>query len=863
MNPLIYGKNALEHIVSIEVEDDQAVIFTEKDGKVSQQTVPNLYWTLCNEPVGSEWIRLKGDLHYKWAKQYKTRRAFLKDRSTLRHSYDLFSVYNPQEAFMIKYGYTYYKGLNIQDVSTLSFDIETNGLVKDENSRVFLISNTFRKNGQTIQKLFTYDQYENDGAMIEDWCAWVRQEINPSIITGFNILAYDLPWLDHVAKLHNKEMLLGRNASPMVIEDYVSRFRKDQTQDIEYNKIRIYGREIIDGFFLAVKSDIKKEFETYQLKYIVKKKGLEKPGRTFYDASQIRFKYNDPIEWEKIKAYCCFAPNSSLITLNDGSVKLIENLNIGDAVIDRYGNVQYVYDKIKREYNGDIFDVTLDNGRKIFNVTPDHPFLCLNQKTLKQEWKEIKNIKIGDLIFKGEKQKKNKGLHYSDDIIWLFGLFQADGYIRIQKTTRYPVFTQHVNEVHILENCLKKLKYKYSVIQQKNNKSVQIVVSNSKLGELFLKWSGGKFKAWDKKISEEFFNILNNNNRLALNFIAGLFDGDGHVRKKNAWKKTFQAVLNITSPHLINIVDLLCNTIGLNVSRTNFRRIYKYKTSGKIISKHETYKITMFKNSFGVLNDYLRTKKIDNFTFTSETFNRFGKVVKIEKKHYNGLVYNVSITGTNSYISNGLISHNCDDGDDGLAVYDAFIPPFFYFARSVGKTFQALIESATGSQLNSIMLRSYLQNGHSIPKATQVQEFQGALSWGNPGVWNNCFKVDVASLYPSIILTYEIYDKQKDPNGHFLQMVDFFTKERLKNKKLFQETGNQLYEHIEQSQKVGINSAYGLLGVTGLSFNSPLLASKVTEHGREILKKAIEWSTGRKYEEWVPVEVEESDEDDE
>ena len=45
--------------------------------------------------------------------------------------------------------------------------------------------------------------------------------------------------------------------------------------------------------------------------------------------------------------------------------------------------------------------------------------------------------------------------------------------------------------------------------------------------------------------------------------------------------------------------------------------------------------------------------------------------------------------------------------------------------------------------------------------------------------------------------------------------------------------------YIYQSQKIVINSAYGLLGAQGLNFNSPDNAALVTKGGREILQNGI------------------------
>lgn len=191
-----------------------------------------------------------------------------------------------------------------------------------------------------------------------------------------------------------------------------------------------------------------------------------------------------------------------------------------------------------------------------------------------------------------------------------------------------------------------------------------------------------------------------------------------------------------------------------------------------------------------------------------------------------------------------------EDSDDALKLFDLMIPAYFYFTRSVSKSFQQMINSATGSQINNIMVRSYLQDGHSIAKADMATPFEGAISFGIAGMYKNGFKVDVSSLYPSIMRQYQVYSREKDPNRNFINMVEYFTLERLKNKELAKETKNQYYKDMEQSQKVAINSAYGFLGASGLNYNYPAGAAFVTEKGREVLSIATQFATGKPIEYW-------------
>lgn len=192
-----------------------------------------------------------------------------------------------------------------------------------------------------------------------------------------------------------------------------------------------------------------------------------------------------------------------------------------------------------------------------------------------------------------------------------------------------------------------------------------------------------------------------------------------------------------------------------------------------------------------------------------------------------------------------------DDSDSPLKMMDIMLPPFFYMTQSVPKSLQQIINQASGSQLDSIMIRSYLQEGYSQPRTSKKTPFDGAISMGVPGVYKNVKKVDVASLYPSIMLQYGIYDRKKDPKKNMINILDYFRTERLENKRLAEETGKQYYNNMQGSQKILINSLYGFLGANFLLYNFPDGAAEVTRHGREILLKGVEWSTGHTLEKIV------------
>lgn len=197
-----------------------------------------------------------------------------------------------------------------------------------------------------------------------------------------------------------------------------------------------------------------------------------------------------------------------------------------------------------------------------------------------------------------------------------------------------------------------------------------------------------------------------------------------------------------------------------------------------------------------------------------------------------------------------IVQYAMDDSDDSLNLYNKMIPAYFYMCQSLPIPFEEMMQGATGKWMNSIVVRSYLQKGHSIPEADNKTYVHGGISFGNPGLYKNVMKVDVTSLYPSCILTYKIGPHKKDPDNAFLNMVQFFTDERIANKKRYKETKNGYFDDLQGAQKIAINSSYGMLGTNGLQFNDFSAANSVTLRGRAVLRKAIIWASGKDVGEW-------------
>ena len=306
-NNIIDGNDSTEGIVSIDYypikTGENIVIFKEVNGEVQREFRRLPFTILSSEPVGKyNWIELDGNQKYKYQLDVYDLEEFYKIRNS---NENFWSVYNYQENIMLRHGLTYFKGIKkLQDLRNLAVDIETTGLeFLADDAKVVIISNTYDINGVRGKKLFAIDEFESEVEMLIAWASWLR-EINPSNILNHNIFKFDLPYLIIRAKRLGIRLEIGRDRSEPLVEQWESKFRKDQNTFFNYRKIRIFGRNVIDTWYCAIDYDrVSQKYPNYKLKELAKFEKLAIEDREYYDAKLIGQNYTNPIEMAKIKAY--------------------------------------------------------------------------------------------------------------------------------------------------------------------------------------------------------------------------------------------------------------------------------------------------------------------------------------------------------------------------------------------------------------------------------------------------------------------------------------------------------------------------------------------------------------------------------
>jgi DNA polymerase, archaea type len=114
----------------------------------------------------------------------------------------------------------------------------------------------------------------------------------------------------------------------------------------------------------------------------------------------------------------------------------------------------------------------------------------------------------------------------------------------------------------------------------------------------------------------------------------------------------------------------------------------------------------------------------------------------------------------------------------------------------------------------------------------------GTVQLLKSGLHRHVAKIDVSSLYPSIMLRYGICSR-KDTENRFLGVLEYMRGERLRLKALGK-SGDKSASFQEKSLKVLINGSYGFFGTGYYSFNDYEAAALVTAYGRKILDLMVE-----------------------
>ena len=182
------------------------------------------------------------------------------------------------------------------------------------------------------------------------------------------------------------------------------------------------------------------------------------------------------------------------------------------------------------------------------------------------------------------------------------------------------------------------------------------------------------------------------------------------------------------------------------------------------------------------------------------------------------------------------------------AVAELLSPSYFIQAQIFPYNYQDVIVRGNATRINALFLREYFRQRHSIPEMPMVRGFEGGYTdIFFTGVARNVWHCDVASLYPSIMLQFDCFPvtDRLQIFRHLLTDLRTFRLEAKAQMRVAEKENNRAqhrhFHALQNTFKILINSFYGYLGFAQGSFADFEAAARVTQIGRDLLKKMIDW----------------------
>ena len=179
------------------------------------------------------------------------------------------------------------------------------------------------------------------------------------------------------------------------------------------------------------------------------------------------------------------------------------------------------------------------------------------------------------------------------------------------------------------------------------------------------------------------------------------------------------------------------------------------------------------------------------------------------------------------------------------ALSDLLSASYFIQAQIFPYNYQDVIVRGNATRINALFLREYFQQRHSIPELPMSRAFEGGYTdIFFTGVARNVWHCDVASLYPSIMLQFDCFPAT-DESQIFRHLLTDLRNFRLEAKARMRAERDPAKQHhlqaLQNTFKILLNSFYGYLGFAQGHFADFDAAARVTQIGRDLLKKMINW----------------------
>jgi DNA polymerase elongation subunit (family B) len=178
-------------------------------------------------------------------------------------------------------------------------------------------------------------------------------------------------------------------------------------------------------------------------------------------------------------------------------------------------------------------------------------------------------------------------------------------------------------------------------------------------------------------------------------------------------------------------------------------------------------------------------------------------------------------------------------------ISDLLSPSYFVQAQVFPYNYQDVVVRGNATKIDALFLREYLHQRHTIPQFGEPRPFAGGYTdMFHEGIIRNVWHCDAQSLYPSLMLAFDIKPRGDELNLFLPLLLDlrqFRLKAKTDARIATDDTQRRHLDAMQQTFKILINSFYGYLGFSQAHFGDFSAAEEVTGKGRETLKTMLDW----------------------
>jgi intein/homing endonuclease len=379
---------------------------------------------------------------------------------------------------------------------------------------------------------------------------------------------------------------------------------------------------------------------------------------------------------------------NTLVTMADGSQKMIKHIRYGDYVLSHTRTPRQVIDTMSREYSGDMYKFHVKGWNPI-ETTADHVMLIqrdgqnkwvradevleddlmlvssgveestINKIDLTNFVESVDLIEDGDMIrAKGSMYSVNRFLELTEEACYCIGLYCAEGSCDYSAygTPVRATWTLHQKEDYIssrLKSWATTLGLPFKKSCKAKSKAVNYRISSGVLAS-FLRNVCGKF--CNKKEIPIF--ILNSSTKQKEAFLQGYLDGDGSYQSKDG-------TLDKSESRVLTCNQICISTaskkLQLQIAQLSVGLGMKPGLSIKKAQSHQNYENHMvYFYGDDAKKLYKTEQEVANRSLINAPWGQWRKIRSITKTPVKFLdVYDLTVEKDHSFVIGGIVAHNC------------------------------------------------------------------------------------------------------------------------------------------------------------------------------------------------------------